>query len=46
MVNVLSYADGSNDLIELSENIRLPFTQTLTIADVLHREGLLERVME
>jgi aminopeptidase-like protein len=44
IVNVLSFADGSSDLIELSENIQLPFTKTLTIADVLCREGLLERL--
>lgn len=44
IVNVLSFADGASDLISLSENIRLPFTQTLAISDVLYREGLLERV--
>ncbi len=46
IVNVLSFADGASDLISLSENIRLPFTQTLAISDVLHREGLLEKVTE
>jgi aminopeptidase-like protein len=46
IVNVLSFADGASDLISLSENIRLPFTQTIAISDVLHREGLLEKVTE
>jgi aminopeptidase-like protein len=46
IVNVLSFADGKSDLIELCENIELPFTKVLPIVDVLHREGLVERVME
>jgi aminopeptidase-like protein len=45
MVNVLSFADGNDDLIELSEKIQLPFTKSLAIADVLNREGLLEKVV-
>jgi aminopeptidase-like protein len=46
VVNVLSFADGTSDLIGLCDKIRLPFTQTLSIVGALSREGLIERVIK
>ena len=42
LVNVLSFADGKNDLIGLSDAIKLPFDKTLSMLRVLYREGLVD----
>jgi aminopeptidase-like protein len=46
IVNVLSFADGTSDFIGLCDNIGLPFTKALRIANALDREGLIEMVMQ
>jgi aminopeptidase-like protein len=42
VVNILSYADGTRDLVDLCETIGLPFIKALDILDALKRERLVE----
>jgi aminopeptidase-like protein len=46
VVNVLSFADGTSDFIDLCDNIRIPFNKALSIAHSLSREGLIEMVTQ
>lgn len=42
ILNILAYADGSHDLIDLCDRIELPFTRVVPLVRELHRAGLLE----
>ena len=44
ILNVLSYSDGTKDLFDLGNAIRLPFSRCIQIARRLENAGLLERV--
>ena len=44
MVDFLAYADGSNDLIEISEIIKVPVSDLYSIIDQLKKAGLIEEV--
>jgi aminopeptidase-like protein len=46
ILNLLAYADGDRDLIELCETTKVPFTHAVPLLRALHREGLVERVPE
>ena len=43
MTNFIAYADGSNDLFDISNMIRVPTERLIKIADTLQTAGLLER---
>ena len=43
MTNFIAYADGSNDLFDISNMIRVPTDRLIKIADTLQTAGLLER---
>jgi len=43
-MNILSYADGKTDLIEIAETIEANIQECAVIAEKLERHGLLERV--
>jgi aminopeptidase-like protein len=42
MMNVLAYADGKHDLIELAEMIGEPFENCLPVVSALLKQGVLE----
>ena len=44
MVNFIAYADGKNDLFDISEIIGVPVREILPIADKLKNVGLLKAV--
>ena len=44
MTNFIAYADGSNDLFDISNIIRVPVDGLIKIANTLEATGLLERV--
>jgi len=45
MLNFIAYADGTNDLIAISEIIGVPVQQLVEIAENLESSGLLEKVI-
>jgi aminopeptidase-like protein len=44
ILNLLAYADGNHDLVELCEVTRVPFGKAIELLGALHREGLVERI--
>jgi aminopeptidase-like protein len=44
MVNFLNYADGSNDLIDISNIIGVPVCEFLELVKILKGNGLIEVV--
>lgn len=42
MMNFISYADGSNDIIDISDRIQIPVKQIVPIAEMLLEEHLVE----
>jgi aminopeptidase-like protein len=44
MVNFLSYADGKNDLIDISNIINVPVSELLELVILFKRNNLIERV--
>jgi aminopeptidase-like protein len=46
MMNLLAYADGEADLVEVSERIGEPIDRCATVAAMLESHGLLQRVPE
>jgi aminopeptidase-like protein len=42
MMNFITYADGRNDLIEISDRIGVPIDRLVKIVDKLHDNDLLE----
>ncbi len=44
MMNFIAYADGTNDLIDISKIINKPFDEVLLIANKLSEAGLIEKV--
>jgi len=46
MMDFIAYADGNNDLLEISNIIRKPVREIVTIAEKLLEAGLLETVKE
>lgn len=43
MKNILAYADGNHDLIQIAERINIPFSECRDYAELLHHVGVLER---
>jgi aminopeptidase-like protein len=46
ILNLLAYCDGDRDLIGLCDIAGVPFARALPILRALHREGLIEKVVE
>ncbi|MDP6495819.1 MAG: DUF4910 domain-containing protein, partial [Dehalococcoidia bacterium] len=46
MLNLLAYADGSKDLVDIADTIGVPPIDLVSVADRLVTEGLLERIEE
>ena len=44
MVNLIAYADGKNDLIDISNMIGVPVGEFITMAERLEESHLLSRV--
>ncbi len=44
ILNLLAYADGEHDLIELCDVTRVPYKKAIELLRALHREGLIEEV--
>jgi aminopeptidase-like protein len=44
ILNLLAYADGKHDLVDLCEVARVPFRKAIELLGALHREGLVERL--
>jgi aminopeptidase-like protein len=44
ILNLIAYADGTRDLIDLCDVTKVPFARALELLRALHREGLVERV--
>jgi aminopeptidase-like protein len=44
MLNVLAYADGKHDLLDIAETLGVPLWELLPVVRVLEREGLLAEV--
>jgi len=44
MMNVLTYADGGHDLLDIADRINVDFDECASIAKILHAEDLLEIV--
>ncbi len=44
ILNLVAYADGTRDLVDLCEITNVPFAKALTLLRALYREGLVERV--
>jgi aminopeptidase-like protein len=40
ILNVLAYADGGHDLLELAERVELPYESCLAVLRTLHTAGL------
>lgn len=45
ILNLLAYADGKHDLIELCDVARVPFRKAIELLQALRREDLIEQVM-
>jgi len=43
-MNVISYLDGENDVIEISEKCKLDYRETLKIIEILNGANLIERI--
>ena len=46
MTNFIAYADGTNDLFDISNIIHVPVDRLIEIADILRAGGILERMPE
>jgi len=46
MMDFIAYADGNNDLLQISNIIRKPVREIVPIAEKLLEAGLLEEVKE
>lgn len=44
ILNLIAYADGTRDLIDLCDVAKVPFPKALELLRALHREGLVERI--
>jgi aminopeptidase-like protein len=44
ILNLLAYADGKHNLVDLCEVARVPFGKAIELLGALHREGLVERL--
>lgn len=40
--NIIAYADGNNDLIDISSRIKLPVNELIPIIEILRKNGLIE----
>ena len=43
MMNALSYCDGSNSLIDISEKLRLPYWKVLPLMEILIKEKIVKK---
>ena len=46
MTNFIAYADGTNDLMDISSIIGVPVSQLIPVVDKLLKEGLVKRVVQ
>ena len=44
MMNTLSYCDGSNSLIDISEKLKLPFWKILPLIKILLKEKIIKKL--